>query len=58
MLDSTQESIAYHTLLNLLTAAGVISKDAAPDWPMLIFIAEEYTAHLNQGDQTNETNSR
>ena len=48
MLTPNQDKMAYEALLNTLKASGVIVKDAQPDWPMLIHIADEYIDHLNQ----------
>lgn len=48
MLTPNQDRMAYDALLNTLKASGVICKDAKPDWPMLIHVANEYVDHLNQ----------
>lgn len=48
MLTVAQDKIAYDALLKTLKASGVIAKDVQPDWPMLIYIADEYVDHLNQ----------
>lgn len=48
MLTVAQDKMAYDALLNTLKASGVIAKDAQPDWPMLIQVANEYIDHLNQ----------